>query len=343
MKKLWAGAVTALLAAGALALGAAPAQATEPDTCVPSDAWVETIEHPAVGEPKITIDNPDYVPESTTEEFDHWQSYSYNGPWESNTEAPPFPGDNWQANTASDPHDIDEAGAYFQSAGGSGKGDWFYLEAVTKTVTVPAQGEPTIEVDNPDYKPAWIEEIEHEAVVCPDPEPDPEPAVYSLTTSHAAQCGAVTITLKNDSPWLYRVLVEVKGDDGWERAPADEGNPAMMAPGVFGSDNRGKEPSSTVSYTVEFAEDSGDQKVRYRVSSGTESDLYVGLPVGEFTKVSVATDCASDPAPKAPVAPVASTTDELAATGGETSLGWLIGAGALLATGAGFMLRGKRA
>lgn len=114
------------------------------DECVPKDAWTETIEHPAV----------------THEEeiFDHWQRYSYNGPWESNTEAPPFPSDKWQANTQSDPHGIGVPGAYFRSNGNSGRGDWFYLEAVTVVIVVTDEE-------------AWTETIEHPAVTCEDPDP----------------------------------------------------------------------------------------------------------------------------------------------------------------------------
>ncbi len=62
--------LTATLTAAVMTLGAvafaAPATATEgppPEQCVEREAWTEVIEHPAVGEPTITVPNPDYVPE----------------------------------------------------------------------------------------------------------------------------------------------------------------------------------------------------------------------------------------------------------------------------------------
>ena len=64
MKKFIAKASVAfLVVAGSVTFGATAASATEVvDICVPEGAWTEIVEHPAVGEPTITIDNPDYVP-----------------------------------------------------------------------------------------------------------------------------------------------------------------------------------------------------------------------------------------------------------------------------------------
>lgn len=101
------------------ALGVAPAFAVsggEVSECVPVDAVYETVVISEAG----------------------WQRYSFNGRWDFD-EAPKFPGDRWQRNTASDPHKVGVAGAYFRSSGNSGKGDWFYLEeilAVTEKVLV---------------------------------------------------------------------------------------------------------------------------------------------------------------------------------------------------------------
>lgn len=120
---------------------------------------------------------------------------------------------------------------------------------------------------------------------------------YFLQTSHATTCGQVTISLRNVSPWLYRVLIEEKVGNNWVRVGASTGDPKWQAaPGVMIVDNRGEAPDDqTGSYIVQFAEDSGNglREVRYRVSSGAEADLYVGLPVGEFTHVQVDTDCLS--------------------------------------------------
>lgn len=86
-----------------------------------------------------TQDNPDYVAAG-------WQRYSWNGSWEGDGN-PPFPDDNWQANTASDPHGIGVEGAYYRS---QGNGSWFYLEAT------PAVGEPTIQVQVGETCDLWV-------------------------------------------------------------------------------------------------------------------------------------------------------------------------------------------
>lgn len=54
-----------LLAAALVPLGVTSASATtgyEGEVCTPSAAWTETIDHPAVGEPTLTVPNPGYVP-----------------------------------------------------------------------------------------------------------------------------------------------------------------------------------------------------------------------------------------------------------------------------------------
>jgi hypothetical protein len=60
--------LASLLGGGLLVVGAVPAFAGD---CVPTDAWTETI--PAQGEPAITVENPDYVPEiaEVTREVEH--------------------------------------------------------------------------------------------------------------------------------------------------------------------------------------------------------------------------------------------------------------------------------
>lgn len=126
-----------------------------------TDGWTETIEDEPAG----------------------WQRYSYNGPWESNTDAPPFPSDNWTANTENDSHNVGVEGAYFRSNGNSGKGDWFYLElvpAVTHTVEHP--GTPAVleyvyvkhnytQVCTEDPKDPPVDECLNGGCVHEDPEP----------------------------------------------------------------------------------------------------------------------------------------------------------------------------
>ena len=153
---------SAVVAGVAGAVMLAPSYAAEP--CVPSEAWsetitvkeawAETIEHPAVTE---TVEHPAITEEQ--EVFDHWQRYSWSGLWESD-EAPPFPDARWRANVKGDPHGRGEAGAYFESHGNSGKGEWFYLESVTRveTVVVEEAWTETVVVE-----PAWTETIEHPA------------------------------------------------------------------------------------------------------------------------------------------------------------------------------------
>lgn len=163
-------AAVAAIAFGGALLGAAPASVAAGDSCVPADAWTETIEHPAVTheETVVVVDTPAY----DEEVFDHWQRYSWTGGPHEPDSPPPFPSDDWQPNVQGDPHGVGVEGAYFRSNGNSGKGDWFYLEAVTTTVHHEAvTHEETVTVVD---EPAWTETIEHEAVVC-DPEDPKDP------------------------------------------------------------------------------------------------------------------------------------------------------------------------
>lgn len=132
---------------------------------------------------------------------------------------------------------------------------------------------------------ADVETREATAEECPVIVPDP---VYVLNTSHViGSCDAPsTIALENDSPWFYRVLIEVSNDDGttWVREPSSTDG---VVPGVLVVQG-----NETGTYAFTFPEDSGEWLVRYKVSSGAESDLYKDLPVGEFTTFAVTdTDC----------------------------------------------------
>jgi len=159
----------------AAALVAAPLTAASatppPNDCVPQDAWTETISHPAVGEPTIVDDNPDYVPGTDA----IWAVFSPNkdqGPFEG---PPTWPTDDrgtWQLKDHIPGGHEGEDGGYQK---GNGHGDWFYRQAA-----VPAQGEATIEVKNPDYVAPHDEVIEHPPVVC---EPD-EPVVVNACDAY---------------------------------------------------------------------------------------------------------------------------------------------------------------
>ncbi len=85
------------------------------ETVVDEDAWTETV----------------------VDEASHWQRYSWTGGPHDGDDPPAFPSDDWQPNTESDPHGVGAEGAYYRSNGGSGNGEWFYLQRVAaKTHTV---------------------------------------------------------------------------------------------------------------------------------------------------------------------------------------------------------------
>ncbi len=166
------------------------------DECVPAQAWTEetdwltespgdgwyVVDERTVVDQEATRQETDWVTESPGEgwvqldertvdgaliEQAHWQRYSWNGPWVSDTEPPPWPHGNWQPNTQSDPHGVGVAGAYYRSHGGSGNGDWFYLErvdAVYEQVTEYRFYLETPEVTHVEYRFAY----DHPAVDCPD-------------------------------------------------------------------------------------------------------------------------------------------------------------------------------
>ena len=80
---------------------------------------------------------------SATEDTSHWQRYSWVGGPIPEGVTPEFLGaddENWQANTASDPHKIGVAGAY--DRGKPGHADWFYLEWVEQPPCPTATGIP---------------------------------------------------------------------------------------------------------------------------------------------------------------------------------------------------------
>lgn len=197
-----------IAAAFAVALTTAllvPTVASATEVCVPKDAWTETVEHPAVGTPTITIDNPDYVPATegyyTTEE-----NPDYVPATPDQTVADGFMKWNWTGAKVGPQGQIPPAAGWHQvgvtndSKGatpdtiihqGNGHKSYFYFQSLYKVIPgtpaqgeptievwhdgTPAIGEPTIEVENPDYVAPWTETIQHEAVVC-EPEIPVQPA-----------------------------------------------------------------------------------------------------------------------------------------------------------------------
>lgn len=201
MKKVLSGAsIIALAVAGMLAV-AAPASATQsppPTECVPSEAIpaytevVPDIEHPAVGEPKITVENPDYVP-ATEGTPAVWANFSPNDQHATFVGPAVYPSDErgtWHDHGTLPPGQAGPDGVYANGNPDKG-GNWFYRQA--EVPGTPAEGDPTIEIDNPDYEPAYTEvvpDIEHAevpAVTCPPDEEEPTTYTPSCTTVTGAQ------------------------------------------------------------------------------------------------------------------------------------------------------------
>ncbi len=121
------------------------------ETVVDKEAWTETVVDKEAWDEEV---------------FDHWQRYSWTGGPHTSDDPPAFPGADWQPNVQGDPHGVGHEGAYYRSHGGSGNGDWFYLEAVTTTVHHPAE---THTVEHPAEThtvehPAETHTVEHPAV-----------------------------------------------------------------------------------------------------------------------------------------------------------------------------------
>lgn len=133
----------------------------------------------------------------------------------------------------------------------------------------------------PEDSAVYISHVFTKQEACPPPVVIPN----SLETSHTVGCvdgvATVTITLRNVSPWIYPVSVEIDGVHSYGPTVDNRTNGTLSGPQQDQSRTR----------TITFAEDSGDHTVRYRVDAGSENSLYRGLPVGEWTEITVNTDC----------------------------------------------------
>jgi hypothetical protein len=155
IKATLAGALSALLlTAGAVGVMAPAASADTDGTCVPSDAWTETV-----------VDTP-AVP--AVDEVSHmeYQRYSWTGgPTDTAPTATP-PGEDWQAKTTNYEgagHGTDPIGVAFQrDKPGKGNADWFFWVG-TKVIDTPAQ----------DAVPAVTHDVDHPAVTCEQPPAPP--------------------------------------------------------------------------------------------------------------------------------------------------------------------------
>lgn len=170
---------------------AVPAMATDDqpggEQCVPSEAWdEEVLVTEAYDETVVVTEAWD---ETIVVEAAHWQHYSYNGRWDSNTQAPPFPSHKWQANTKSDPHGVGVEGAYFRSNGNHGKGDWFYLDWIEETTRVVHHDAVTKVV----HHDAVYETVHHDAVTCPGETPTKDPLIVVEDYMTPPSCEVPTV------------------------------------------------------------------------------------------------------------------------------------------------------
>ena len=248
--------VGVLLAAALVPLGVTSASATYGgETCVPSEAWTEVIEHPAVGEPTLTIDNPEYVPAVpgvpaqgeptisvevsnpdykpavpavTKTEYLYKQLVTGKTKWmDSKTWNP---GLGW--------YYAHETRVVEVTPGQPAQGTptiWveqpnpYYVPAVPE---IPAVGEPTIVIDNPDYVPASTENVEHPEVTCP--------TGPNHNANGQAECGAWSITLYNQQEAGYEAATAsfvVYIDGEFDNAYAVAGGEEQTITGAFAEDS----------------------------------------------------------------------------------------------------------
>jgi|GEM_PF-4466811 len=111
-----------------------------------------------------------------------------------------------------------------------------------------------------------------------------------LETSDVVTCGAIDITLRNVSPWIYPVTVTIDGVDSY--GPTVDNRTDTDNNGTL--DLNGPQQDRSVTRTITFPEDSGTHTVSYVVNAGSENQLYVGLPVGTPTTRTVESDCVTD-------------------------------------------------
>lgn len=158
--------IGALALAAATVVGVQSAHATgdDPEPCVPSEAWTQTIEHPA------KVKHHPAIPAVTETIPGMWQNFSPNKYQKKFVGPPAHPVDErgtW--NHMNKPIPPGHAGPDGVYQNGNGNGSWFYRQAekvVIVTPEIPAWDEI--------LKEAWTETIEHPAVTCED-DPTDEP------------------------------------------------------------------------------------------------------------------------------------------------------------------------
>lgn len=183
-----------LIAVGLGAVFGSPASATEgEEPCVPSDAWTETIEHPAV-----THDETVVVQEAVPGVWANFQPNDNQAPF---VGPPSYPSDergSWINHGDVPPGHAGPDGVY--NVGNPHKGgNWFYRQAAVPEVT-----EVITVVD----EEAWTEVIEHPAVECPPDTPEqPDPLVQEASST-SYHCGDDTQTTTHTITTTEYVLVD---------------------------------------------------------------------------------------------------------------------------------------
>lgn len=387
--RIIAGAAAAALATVGLLAVAAPASADSygGEVCTPAAAWTEVVEIPAVGEPTLTVENPDYVPavpavttvvnhpaetqvvehaaEGYTEyhfakftrertrtlgwsgwgawsDYGAWSKYSpeTHTSWETSTNALGSPqwhsaGDRnwgtvqwerqWQAQYDGQSRWVETKAAWSETV--VTKPAWD--ETVIVTPEVPAVGEPTITIENPDYVPASTKNVEHEAVTCP--------TGPGHNGNGEATCGAWSITLYNQQAEGYiadTASFVVFIDGQFDQAYAVPGGEQETISGTFAED------SGQHSVIVRSGAAQGDELV-FRLDE-IKSDCVTPPVIGEPEEPTTPTTPVVTPATPvtpvaAPVKAAAASDDTLAQTGGTVDHGALGFASLLLIAGLGIV------
>jgi len=147
---------------------------------------VDVVHHPAVGEPRIEVTNPDYVPAVPGTDA-IWANFSPDDQQATFIGPPTYPTDargTWHDHGQLSPGQAGPDGVYANGNPDKG-GNWFYRQAAVPGT--PAVGTPTIEIDNPDYVPAFDEDVygpcpTETATSEPTVEPTPTPTVTATPT-----------------------------------------------------------------------------------------------------------------------------------------------------------------
>lgn len=198
LKKIIIGAIVLILiAVGVGAVFGAPARAAEGDEpCVPSDAWTETIEHPAVTHvvhhDAVTHEETVIDQEATPEVWANFSPNKDQGPFDGPPSYPTDERGTWQVHDKIPGGHEGPDGVYNRSNDNNGRSSWFYRHNATEEVS-----HVIVVVDQEAYdetvvdEEAWTEVIEHPAVTCDPEQPDP---LVTETSSTSLECDSTTQT-----------------------------------------------------------------------------------------------------------------------------------------------------